>query len=1089
MKGRIAVTAVCVLFTSLLAPAVHSQGKKQVGGNEKKPMQSRTFDGLSFRSIGPALTSGRIIDIAVHPSRPRTWYIGVACGGVWKTTNGGTTWQPVFDGQKSFSIGCVAVDPMNPHTVWVGTGENNSQRSVSYGDGVYRSDDGGTTWKCMGLKRSEHIGRIVIHPRNSNIVYVAVQGPLWAPGGDRGLYKTTDGGKTWKAVLTISENTGVTDVVMDPRDPEILYAAAYQRRRHVWTLINGGPEAGIFRTRDGGQTWDTLRNGIPNVDLGRIGLALAPSNPDIVYATIEAANGQGGFFRSTDRGATWEKRNSFVSDAAQYYQELVCDPANPDRVYNFHTILMVTDDGGKTFRALGNRHRHVDDHALWIDPENTDHLLVGGDGGLYESYDRGETWRFFENLPITQFYRVSVDDTRPFYFVYGGTQDNNSLGGPSRTLKADGIMNEDWFHLVGGDGFEPQVDPSNPNIIYAQWQYGGLVRFDRASGERIPIQPKPRPGEPPYRWNWDSPLLISPHSPTRLYFCSNVVFRSDDRGDSWRVISPDLSRGIDRNTLPVMGRVWGPDAVAKNASTSFYGNIVAFDESPLVEGLLVAGTDDGLIHISEDGGANWRKIVSFPGIPDRTYVSCVRASRHEPRTVYACFDNHKMGDFRPYILMSPDLGKTWLPISGDLPDEGSVYTIEEDHVLPNLLFAGTEFGVFFTPDRGKGWVKLKGGLPPAAVRDIAIQRRENDLVVATFGRGIYILDDYAPLRSLAANALDSAAFLFPVKDAWMYIPSRARQHASQGETFFTAPNPPFGATFTYFIRDPWKSKKEMRREAEREAVKKNMPFHYPTIEELRLEDEEKPPVLLFDIRNGEGKSVRRLTAPYADGIHRITWDLRYADMRPVREPGAVPGSGMPVTPGPYSVTLLLKDEIGERVLAGPVSFTTKVLPLATLPAADSRALDAFHKRVAEAQRVVLGIQQAAYEMRTRLGLIENALEAVASAGDTLRRECRRLMQETADLIRAIDGDPTYARHNENGPVSVVERLTNIASSRWTTTSTPTVSHREELEIVERAAAELLSRMEVLLGERMPRLEAGLEEAGAPWTPGRLPSLK
>ncbi|HEX2224599.1 MAG TPA: glycosyl hydrolase, partial [Thermoanaerobaculia bacterium] len=603
-------------------------------------MTADTFKNLKLREVGPALTSGRIIDLAVHPEQKATWYVAVASGGVWKTINAGITWTPLFDDTGSYSVGCITMDPNNPMVLWVGSGENNSQRSVGYGDGVYKSTDGGKSWTNMGLKNSEHIGKILVDPRDSDVVYVAAQGPLWNAGGDRGLYKTTDGGKTWKPVLTISENTGISDIVFDPRDPDILYATSYQRRRHVWTMINGGPEGGIHKTMDGGATWKKVMTGLPKEDIGRIGLAISPADPEVIYAIVEAARQTGGFFRSVDGGGNWEKRSNYVSGSGQYYQEIFPDPKNPDRVYSVDVFSRVTDDGGRTWRNIGNRNRHVDDHVIWIDPDNTDHLLIGGDGGLYETWNRGEVWDFKPNLPVTQFYRVSVDESRPFYYIYGGTQDNFSLGGPSRTANVHGIANSDWFITRGGDGFETVVDPKDPNLVYSQAQHGALVRYDRKTGETLDIQPQDEVTGAALRFNWDSPVIISPHSNTRLYFAANRLFRTDDRGNSWKAISPDLTRQIDRNKLKVMGRYWSIDAVAKNASTSFYGNIVSLDESPKQENLVYIGTDDGLIQVTENAGGSWRKVERFPGVPENTYVSSIVASQHDAGTVFAAFDNH-----------------------------------------------------------------------------------------------------------------------------------------------------------------------------------------------------------------------------------------------------------------------------------------------------------------------------------------------------------------------------------------------------------------------------------------------------------------
>src|SRR5689334_20190689 len=447
----------------------------------KEPMSTPTFNGLRFRSIGPAFTSGRVVGFAVDPANASRYYVAVASGGVWKTINNGTTWTPVFDSEGSYSIGAVAVDPKNPSTVWVGTGENNSQRSVSYGNGIYRSDDGGRSWKNLGLKTSEHIGRIAIDPKDSNVVYVAAQGPLWGPGGERGLFKTADGGKTWKNILNISENTGVTDVAIDPNDSNTIYCASYQRRRHMWTLINGGPESALYKSTDAGATWSKLRAGLPTVDLGRIGIAISPVDSNVIYATIEAADRKGGIFRSSDRGGSWERRNEF-DIGAMYYARIVADPKDVDRIYVMNVFLMVSDDGGRTVRRLGERSKHVDNHDIWIDPENTEHYLVGCDGGVYESYDRGATWDFKSNLPVPQFYDITTDNAKPFYNVYGGTQDNFSFGGPSRTRNASGIVNSDWFVTNGGDGFRSQVDPEDPNTVYASLQHGVIVRFDKRTG-------------------------------------------------------------------------------------------------------------------------------------------------------------------------------------------------------------------------------------------------------------------------------------------------------------------------------------------------------------------------------------------------------------------------------------------------------------------------------------------------------------------------------------------------------------------------------------------------------------------------------
>ena len=720
------------LVFAISSSGLFAQKKKDAEKKENDYwLKSSQLSGLKFRNIGPALTSGRVADIAVNPDNFNEYYVAVASGGVWKTTNHGVTYTPIFDNESCYSIGCVTIDPNQSSTIWVGTGENNNQRSVAYGDGVYKSTDGGKSWKNMGLKNSEHISKIIVDPRNSDVVYVAAYGPLWSSGGDRGVYKTMDGGETWEQIHFISENTGTADLIMDPTNPDVLYEAVHQRRRHVYTYIGGGPESAVYKTTDGGKTWKEANSGLPKGKMGRVGLAVSPADANVLYAIVEAEADKGGFFRSTNKGATWEKRSKYKT-SGNYYQEIICDPHDVDKVFSMATWLHHTEDGGKTFKRTGETNKHVDNHCIWINPTNTDHWIVGCDGGLYETYDHATTWEYKANLPITQFYKVSIDYDEPFYNVFGGTQDNNSQGGPSRSVNNAGILNSDWYITVGGDGYETQVDPTNPNIIYAQWQYGGLIRYDRQSGERIGIKPQPGKGEAAFRWNWDSPLLISPHDPKTLFFCANKVFKTEDRGNSWTAISPDLTRQIDRNQLKVMGELQSPDVVMKNKSTTIYGNIVAFDQSPIDANLLYAGTDDGLIQVSTDGGNTWNKKESFPGVPDMTYVNMVWASAHDKNVVYATFNNHKNGDFKPYVMKSTDQGSTWTALQNDLPERGTVYSIAEDHVDANLLFAGTEFGCFVSVNGGDNWVELAAGLPTICVRDMAIQKRENDLVLGNF---------------------------------------------------------------------------------------------------------------------------------------------------------------------------------------------------------------------------------------------------------------------------------------------------------------------------------------------------------------------
>ena len=1079
------------------SPSPSATATPDASPTPRDPMSTPTFNGLRLRSIGPAFTSGRISGFAVDPANPTRYYVAVASGGVWKTTNAGVTWTPIFDNEASYSIGAIAVDPKNFLTVWVGTGENNSQRSVSYGSGLYKSEDGGRTWRNVGLRNSERIGRIALDPKDSNIVYVAAQGPLWGPGGERGLFKTTDGGKTWKNILNFSEHTGVTDVVIDPNDPNTVYAAAYQRRRHMWTLINGGPESALYKSTDAGATWNRLRAGLPTVELGRIGLAISPVDSNVIYATVEAADRRGGIFRSSDRGSSWERRNEFDS-TAMYYSRILADPKEVDRIYVMNVFLMVSDDGGRTLRRLGERNKHVDNHDMWINPNNTDHYLVGGDGGIYESFDRGVYWDFKQNLPVTQFYDITTDNAKPFYNVYGGTQDNFSFGGPSRTRSASGITNPDWFVTNGGDGFRSQVDPEDPNIIYSESQNGGLVRFDKRTGERIGIQPQPNPSDDPYRWNWDSPFIISPHSRTRLYFAADKLFKSDDRGDSWLTISGQLSRNLDRDKLPVMGKVWGIDAVAKNASTAFFGNASALAESPKKEGLIYVGTDDGLVQVTEDGGKNWRKIEKFPGVEDMAYVSRIIASNHDANTAFVSFDNHQNNDFKPYLLKTTDAGRTWTSLTANLPKNGPVLAIAEDHVNPNLLFTGTEFGVWFSIDGGAKWIQLKGGMPTIAVRDLNIQKRENDLVIGTFGRGIYILDDYTPLRLLKPEMLRQEAAVFPIKDALMYIQSQplgGRGKSFQGERYYTADNPPFGATVTWFLKDPIRTRRERRQEAERDASRRGGPVGWPTREQLRAEEEEDAPAIVITITDSNDRVVRRLTGPVSAGMQRLTWDLRYpaanlsAPPPPDADPDFEPPSGPLVMPGTYKATVSKRVDGVMTQLGQPQQFQVVVEGQENMSTTDRTALVEFQQKAVRLQRAVSGATQAANALRPRLTAIKRAISETPSLPHSLYDTAMALEKRNNELIRSLSGDSEARRRNMITPPSISDRVGYAVNAQRMSTARPTQTQANQYAAAARDFEAVLTQLRQLIEVDVARLEKQLEAAGAPWTPGRIPEWR
>ncbi|MFW6198474.1 MAG: VPS10 domain-containing protein [Acidobacteriota bacterium] len=1080
-----ALFAVLALLTPVVAPAQDAAGGDENGEEAPDLLSPGTFSGLALRGIGPATTSGRIGDFALHPDEPSTWWVAVASGGVWKSDNAGTTWSSVFDGAgTSYSIGCLAIDPDNPQVVWVGTGENNSQRSVSYGDGVYKTVDGGKSWENVGLEDSEHVGEILVDPRDTDTVYVAAQGPLWRSGGDRGLYKTTDGGESWELVLEISPDTGVSDVAFDPRDPDVLYAAAYQRRRHVWTLIDGGPESGIHKSTDGGETWTEIDKGLPSTHMGRIGLAISPQRPNVLYAIVEAADDEGGFFRSTDAGASWVEQSDYVSGSPQYYQEIVPDPHRFDRLYSMDTYMQVTEDGGKTWEGGLEANKHVDNHALWIDPHHEGHLINGNDGGVYESWDGGKTWEFFANLPITQFYKVAVGNDGPFYTVCGGTQDNATQCGPSATRNVNGIANSDWYVPVFGDGFDPAIDPTDSDIIYAQWQYGGLVRYDHATGETLDIKPRESAEGPPLRWNWDSALLISPHDHERLYYGAQILFRSDDRGNSWEPVSDDLTRNMDRNRLEIMGRVWSVDAVAKNVSTSFYGTIVALTESPLVEGLLYVGTDDGLVQVSEDGGGSWTRHEEFPGVPEMTYVNDLEASLHDADTVFAAFNNHKMGDFTPYVLESTDRGQTWTSITGDLPERGSVYALKQDHEDPDILFAGTEFGIFVTLDGGESWHEMSG-VPTVAIRDIEIQRQEDDVVLASFGRGFYVLDDYSPLRQISEETMAAEAAILPVDEALAYIqssPMALDGKAFQGAGFYLADNPPFGATFTYWMKESLRTRRAERREEELKQAGEGADVFYPAWEELKAEDREEDPQTFLVVRDVDGNVVRRVQGSTSKGLHRATWDLRYPGYSPVSQ--GSDGFGPMVVPGEFTVELASFHRGEIETLTEPVPFRVTPLYMPTLDRGDREATLAFQHKTGELQRAVMGANAAVREAAERIDLMKAAVERHRQVPLQLRDEVREMEIRLLDLQESLTGDPTRPRRSEPAMPGIMSRVQNITSGHWSTTAPPTETMRQGYEIAADEFEAILGDLTRLVEADLPALQQRLEEAGVPWIPGQ-----
>ena len=1055
-KNSWMISSILAIFMMVTFQESNAQSKRKSAKSSVKQFEltDQMLKMFSFRSIGPAAYSGRISDLAVNPDNHSEYYVGVASGGLWKTINHGTTFEPIFDDQPVFSIGCLAMDPNNSNVVWVGTGENNSQRNLAYGDGVYKTTDGGKSFTNMGLKTSSQIGKIMIDPRNSNVVYVASQGQAWGPGGERGLYKTTDGGKTWNRILEIGEYTGVSDMEMDPRNPDILYAASHQRERRVYSKIDGGPESAIYKSTDAGATWTKQTKGLPKGDVGRIGLALSPANPDIIYAVIELPESKSGFYRSSDMGESWEKRSDKGTSSPQYYNEVYADPKDPDVIILMDTYNALSKDGGATWEYIEGSNKHVDNHAIWIDPDDTNHFIAGCDGGIYETYDRAKTWQFKSNLPITQYYHVRTDNDYPFYNVYGGAQDNGSWFGPSQTNRRY-LVNADWTYTIGGDGYLSIPDPNNPDIHYCESQYCGLRRYDRTTGNSISIKPQPTEDEE-YTWNWNTPYFISAFDSKTLYVGGNYVLKSTDMGGTWKKISKDMTRGIDQNTLPMMGKLWPPEAVAKNLSTSKFGNIFALAESPLKQGMLYVGTDDGLIWTTENDGANWTRYDKFPGVPNMTFVNYILPSQHTQGTVYACFDGRKnSSDFKPYLIKSVDNGKTWTSIASNLPS-GTVYCIQEDHVDPNILFIGTEWGVWTTIDGGKKWVQIKKGIPTIQVKDLTIQKRENDLVVGTFGRGFYVLDNYSSLRKLTEEVEKKEAHLFDINETLLYFPASNLNY--QGEVYFRSENPKPEATFEYYIKTGFESLKQKRVKAMKDAEGKDEDFDYPTEDELLAEKEEAKPSLVFTIYDADGNIMRKFTQPLSKGYKSTSWDLGYLTNR-----------GPKVPPGTYKVAIDKNIDGVFTRLVEPQAFTVKSLPNA-LGTPNYVSNFNFLQDVNELNVKVIAARGKIESMNERLSSMEKILLNTPVEANVLVPKINSLQSEIDSVAKAIIGG--FGAKN-----TVQSRLRFALYTTWSAQVDITGAQKEQFNLAKTAYDAKEPDLTDLFNNKVPALEREFEAVG------------
>jgi photosystem II stability/assembly factor-like uncharacterized protein len=874
-------------------------------------LTSELLSGLAPRSIGPANMSGRFVDLAVVESDPYVYYAASATGGVFKTTNNGVTFTPVFEREGTHSVGDIEVHQASPDVVWVGTGERANRQSSSWGDGVYKSEDGGKSWTNMGLRDSHHIGRIVLHPTDSAIVYVAAMGHLWGNNEERGLFKSTDGGTTWRKILHIDDMTGVSDVAMDPTNPDLLYAAAYQRQRKPFGFHGGGPGSGLYKTTDGGATWKELRNGLPEGDYGRIGISVYRKDPRIVYVCVEQGSrytastsyeeGLAGVYRSEDFGESFTHMSDW-NPRPMYASQILVDPTDDRRIY-MENAFSFSDDGGKTFK-VPEQSVHSDDRYLWVNPRDARHLIKASDGALATSYDRGVTWLYAAHLPVSQYYRVRVDMEKPFH-IYGGLQDNGSWKGPSATYRSEGILNEDWTRIGGGDGFLSEVDPGEPHMIYAESQYLGLTRVDTRTNEKRSIRPGSRTGwiESRRNWdvwgtgkgfpflgeemspgNWDGPFLISPHDPKTVYAGTNELWKTGDRGQSWISLG-NLTTRLVRSELTIMGQAPTATTASLDDGIPFYPTITVIAESPLRKGLLFVGTDDGNLAVSRDGASTFEQVGDrLPGLPQRAWIAAVEPSRFSPDVFYVAVNNYRNDDFENYLYESRDGGRSFRSIASGLPPRRVMRMVREDPRNERLLYAGTELGVFVSADRGAHWVELKNNLPTLAVNDLVIHPRDNDLVLGTHGRGIWILDNVNALQELTGDVLAAEAHLFGIEPAEMirYVSVKAQE----GDLVFKGKNPPAGAIIDYYLREE------------------------PGESEIAL-----------TVLDAAGNEVRTLEPSRKRGINRVVWDLRHAKLPdPVGEEpndeGETPKgpNGPLVIPGSYTVRLTVKGRGHDRMV-------------------------------------------------------------------------------------------------------------------------------------------------------------------------------
>ena len=1064
MRSKIS-RGVLMAFLSLLAGAAIAEALSETPGIARQTTPSgygQALGGLKFRELGPAIMGTRVDEFAVVESDPKIVYAGLASGGVWKTINAGTTWEPIFNDQSVSSIGALALAPSNPSILWVGTGEKTNRQSVSWGAGVFKSTDAGKTFQFMGLKDTEHIGRVAIHPTNPEIVYVAAQGSLWGPNPERGLFKTTDGGRTWKNVLFINDDTGMNDVMVDPNSPDTVYAAAYQRRRTSFGFNGGGPGSAIYKSTDGGATWKKLTKGLPyenenpkETQTGRIGLAMYYRNSSLLYAIVEHANG--GVFRSEDKGETWT-RMSDVNPRPPYFSAIYVDPNNDKIVWVLGVRVYYSEDGGKTFESgVRGRGIHTDYHCLWINPNDSKHMLMGTDGGIHWSWDAGRTWDFVNTIPVGQFYEIGYDMEKP-YRITGGLQDNGSWVGPSMALYRVyriGITNADWIEVGGSDGYFTLIDPMDPNTVYAETPDGNPSRKDLRTHESKSIRPPDPEGLPHNRFQWNTPIVISSHDHNVLYYASQYLYRSPDRGDSWVRISPDLTTGVEQNSMPTMGRKPDAKTLSRNFGVWNWPCTTAIGESPLNPNVLWVGTDDGCLQITRDQGKTWQNVFSsLPGAPKMGYISRVVPSRHAEGTAYVTIDNHRLNDFEVYVYVTTDFGQTFQAITNGIRrDKGTARVIREHHRNPNLLFVGTETGVFVTFDRGANWVPLRLNLPTVPIFDLAIHPRENDLIVGTHGRSIWVLDDITPLEQMNSEALASDLTLFDIRNAVAWrIGGGSSDHAGPGHKIFIAENPPYGAIINYCLK-------------------------------TKPGDQEK---VIISVEDKEGKKIREFEGPKEAGINRTAWDLR-VNLSPElvsQSPEAMGGFGRMmrgpmVEPGAYTV----KVTVGQKSVSKPV--TVEEDPRIQISPADRAARYAAITRASELSARATRATQTMSGLQTNLNA---ALENWQKAGGAKVPEDVR--RSAAELLKKVDVlNPRYVPDRlglePSSPQLVwrapalTQRVSTLSRALEGFTAAPTVQQMQDIEALSKTISDMEAALKKIVDVDLAELNRKLSQAGQP----------